>query len=349
MKANTRQSSIHQTQCSFRSIVWLGLALWMVLPSSQVDASEARLCVGHFRKKRYIRASQCFQDLAKSLETKQPLTQGNKRQIGSYLRNAALALRKEAKGVKGNRVYYLKEQAFFLYQKVLKKKYYEFASQRRLVKIALDKLESEIAYRQVVLLTNNPSASVQVLGGYRFPPTQHKGKQIQLRLRPGTYTFIVSFPKAGSDTKTLVVKPNQPLVTLQFQPQALPVQKPPPGAITRSINTLSPGVWALIAIGSSLVAGGAVTMGIAAANKTSTDSWGDEQKKLGNLSIGVTRQVRDGIDNANSQLTAGIVVGGTGLLAIVVGGLWYAARPTPPPPPKPRRPNDDGFSFLTTP
>lgn len=340
-KAMNHQSQ--QVVPSFRQqIHWsvFCVAAWLVMGfvfPQESFGSETKLCVQHFRKKQYIRASQCFQDLAQELEKKSPRTNALRRKIGTYLRNAALALRKDAANQKGLRVFYLNEQAYVLYQKVLKDKLYEFKSQRRLVKIALDKIEAQIGYRQVIVLTGSSKAKVQIVGGYRFKSITRTGQQFQLRLRPGTYTFLASYPKSGSHTRTLTVKPKQPVITLKFKPQPLPIRRKPPTGISRSMQQLSPGVWVMIALGSTLVAGGVITVGVAAANKSSTDSWGEEQKKLGKFELDVTRRVRDGIDSANTQLTAGMVVGGTGLLAIVVGGLWYAARPKPQPPKPPKQ------------
>lgn len=198
-------------------VICLGL---VVAPASTWAVAH---CKVFFKQKQFVRAARCFQTAAEAIEKKQTLTNNDRLRLSQYFRNTALALRMAARKTKSAaKQSYLREQALKHIRHILKKKYYASTAQKNLAVLIRDRLEEKIGLVQLTVTTGSKEAKVKLSGGYRFPTLIRTGITVQIKLRPGTYTILVTYPQQQPQARVITIKTGQAPLILQFKTKELP-------------------------------------------------------------------------------------------------------------------------------
>lgn len=342
---------------------WLSSALnrWLCaallagcgLFASVAEASTDSECKQLYRQKKIGEAAQCFEDHLRHYLSKSKLSAEDRYQVGLALRNTNLMYRKAAKlETKIFRASFLREKALNYISLYISGKYYATSSQRRYAVVIRDRIKQAIGYAQVTVLTGHPKATARIIG-YQYKGTG-KGT-FTLKLRPGTYTVVTSYPNATTQARSIAVKPSTPqLLTFQsIQRTARVRPKPrqrklpprrgtkiarkqtgklvqptlPPPSRSRTIAT-----WTLVGTGGALVVVGSVLMGLAVnANNNATNSENGLRQKVqaNGGSVEDTRALLQEHEQANRLLQGGVATGSVGLAVVVTGVLLWSTWPQP--------------------
>ncbi len=325
--------------------VWGGFLLGsgLFLPEHSAYAANTQLCKEYFKKKQYVRASQCFRGLAGVLEKKPTLKVQDRSQLSQYLRNASLCLRRAAKrepsAIKKS---YLYEQALSYVSLMIKKKYYEGASQKNLANLLKGRIQEKIGYILVTITTGSTKAIAKFSGGYRFKSLTKKGITFQQKLRPGNYTVVITYPKQTPQVKVLQLRPGQAAAVFTFKPKPAQVAIRPRSLVRvhpvqppKSAGTMP---WILTGVGAALVVGGGVLVGVAIGTNSTNNERADkaliafnQQQPLDGKLVTATqtKSFKDSYQTANSLYTVGWIAGGAGLVTVAVGLIVYATQPKP--------------------
>lgn len=303
------------------------------------DTAERKLCLYQFRQKLYLRSANCFQALAtkvaKRLANTQTPASTDKALAGSLLRNTSLAFRRAAKvATTPQQADYLRERALRPLQQLLKHKYYEDNDQKRITQQLLTKLNQQIGYTSLLIITNHQQSKIKLEGGFQFTPQTHTGNQWRIRLRAGTYTLLVTYPKQPLQAKQVIVKKGQSNALVTFSPQGPAARKrtssPPP---RKPSPTTQPPVlsWVMLGLGAAAIVGGVALIGVSSTSNDAAAKKGIELQNIRatqptSLTVNDTEALKDLVDGANSQLAAGITIAATGITAGIVG---FLLRPSP--------------------
>ncbi len=332
--------------------------------SSVVEAASTDSeCKQLYRQKKIGEAAQCFEDYLRHYLSKPKLSAEDRYQVGLALRNTNLMYRKAAAlETKAFRASFLREKAFHYITLYISGRYYATSSQRRYAVVIRDRIKQAIGYAQVTVLTGHPKATARVIG------YQYKGAgkgTFTLKLRPGTYTVVASYPNETTEARSITVKPNTPqLLTFQLTQRVVRApsnprqgkvtsrkvvqRKLPPRRATKVARkqagrlvqpTLPPpsrartiATWTLVGAGGALVVVGSVLMGLAVnANNNATNSENGLRQKIltGEGNVEDTRALLQEHAQANGLLQGGVVTGSVGLAAVLTGVVLWSTWPQP--------------------
>lgn len=304
---------------------------WLIclagLGVSLSSASASSLCKDLFQEKKFFRAAKCFRDKATRLESKPKLSLENRSQLFQYLRNSALCLRRLAQVEKSPiKRSYLRLQALQSIQVILQKKYYESTSQKNLAALIQTKLEEKIGWIQLIVTTGSSQAQVKIIGGYKFKGLARKGLSFQARLRPGTYSVSVEYPKQQPNSRVIVLKSEQKTKVLEFKPKVVKlVQRSLPPKRTRP----GPLSWVLVGLGGGVIVAGAVVVAVSVALNSANNKRAELTVRG---SSNATAAELQGVYRGSQTLyTAGWIVGGAGVATLTSGLIVYGLQPKKTP------------------
>lgn len=343
---------------------WIGTAGLLLMVCWCSVAQATTLCKSLFRKKLYLRAAVCFSRNVRAFERrltakKTSFSAADKNRLYRGFRNVALSYHRASN--QANRAveksYHL-EKAYQQTQIVLQRKYYEYASQRDLIRVFGEKLKAEIGYVQVVLTTHSTDVWVEVTGGFQFSKQKRRGSVLHYRLRPGTYLFVAHRKGYPSQSQTLRLVPKQVAQSIQFKWRSLrnktsivPPQKRAPLSAPRRAM-----VWSFVSVGAAALVVGSVLVGVSiqqsyalnqdvaalqTARLSGVKHQGEDVANKHSLALSQSLQ-------SNETLYAtGWVVGGVGVALGVTAAVLFWVRPKPvsQPPTPVKLPGKEG-SFL---
>lgn len=310
-------------------LVCVGLFLGSVWEHQDAEASMD-LCKGLFRKQSYERAAQCFTEQSRVYKKQKTLTRQGKLYLFQSLWNASLSWRKASQKEKSPlRVAYLREKALLLVQDILKGRVFRTKSQKQMLSVLVERLESGIGYSKVQVYARQ-SALFQLLGGYRSAERKHKGQSWKLRLRPGNYSMVVTYKKGSPQSRSFTIRANQAPLVLKFSPprhSSMASTLLPPKPKSRGATP-----WILVGVGSTVVVGGIVLVGVAhLLNNGSVSNVDNLQQSMeeneSTVSSENTREALQGHSTANNLFVTGWVAAGTGVALGLTGVVLYFLRP----------------------
>jgi hypothetical protein len=126
---------------------------------------------------------------------------------GRLLRNGALSFVRAATKAKRTEAAWMRERATQLLRLYDREKLYESEAVRRATLQLRQKIQAEIGYADLSIVTNNPQAKA-CLKGYRFQ--ECKIQMIwNLRVRPGRYALEATYPGGAVEKRALDLGPMQ--------------------------------------------------------------------------------------------------------------------------------------------
>lgn len=192
----------------------LCLTLWLGSVALATASSPERSCQRWFAKKKYLQAANCFAQLVG--KTRRWKSEQERARIGSWMRNAILALKRSAKEEKlPARASYLRERALKLLQRYLDGQWFMTPSQKRNMLVSRESLKDAIGYTKMTILTGAPNATISV-SGFRY---EGKGRGMwSQKVRPGTYTILVEYPDKRRQARQIRVQTGRPQLLSQSPP-----------------------------------------------------------------------------------------------------------------------------------
>ncbi len=234
-------------------VVFTLFVLFGLVHSPHAEAID-RVCKQWYKKKKYTKASRCFYTLSVQTMSKPKLTEEQREQVGVWLRNAALSLKKAAQLTdSAENAAYLREQAIGYLDLYLKKKFYDSNTQKTSALVQRTSLRDKVGYTTLTITTDKAAHTIQV-SGFRFSDTQ-TGSWSK-KVRPGNYTVLVRSAKGLSKAKVVKLLPRIPQVlNIPIEPtQRREVRRPPPPRPVKprpKVKKEPVGPWVMIGLGAA--------------------------------------------------------------------------------------------------
>ncbi|MBK07238.1 MAG: hypothetical protein CL920_06625 [Deltaproteobacteria bacterium] len=291
------------------------------------DAATDRVCKRYFQKKQYERSADCFQRLVLSVDPK--ASEEDRIKAGVWLRNAVVALKRAANQEKKiGKANYLREKGVKLLDSYIDKKLYVNSSQRNIAKTMKTGLVDSIGYTNLTVVSGHLKAKIQVIG---FQWKSEGVGTLNQKLRPGTYTVLVTYPGTPASAKAVNMEASVPKV-ITFQPPAkkrtvakTPERREPPVRRPAPPKS-SPVPLIVMSVGAVVTLGGAGVVGWSVVGtQGERDALLNEQPSPEN-----TKQIGQLTELAKTQNLIGWVVLGVGVGGVVAGVVMLAMQPKAP-------------------
>lgn len=322
---------------------WPSLVLVLLILSWSVEVAASPLCKSLFRGKRYKKAALCFSLYVKSLEDRfagppSSLSLRERNRMFQGLRNVALSYHRAAKNAKPSKERsFLLEQAYLSMQKILKHRYYEYPSQRKLSLSFANKLKAAIGYANVVVHLPSKHDWVRIEGGFRFKALRLQGPVVRLALRPGRYLLVAHRKKGGVQRRKLQLKQGQSKLVVLLKWPALKAKRwmgkkraPQASASWRTAAT-----WTFVGVGAAALVTGSALLASSVQQSHVLGSSASELQSArlsGALFQGEppaekhSLALTQALSQNEAMYAAGWVVGGAGLAMGVAGLIFYVTH-----------------------
>ncbi|TNE48494.1 MAG: hypothetical protein EP343_15500 [Deltaproteobacteria bacterium] len=307
------------------------LAFFVLLGLVFSPRAEAvdRVCKQWYKKKKYVKASRCFYTLAVQSMSKPTLSEEQREQVGVWLRNAALSLKKAAQLTdSAENASYLREQAISYLDLYLKKKFYDSNTQKTSAVVQRTSLRDKVGYTTLTITTDKATHSIQVTG-FRFSLTK-KGSWSK-KVRPGNYTVLVRTEKGLSKAQVVKLLPRKPQVlNIPVEPpKRRKVRRPPPPRPVKpppKANNPPVGPWVVIGLGAASAVVSITMFSLGARERAEGDAL-YETVKSGQGSLEQTRSLLQYQEASNLDFTIGWVFASIAVVTTTAGIIWYVLHP----------------------
>ena len=249
--------------------LFLGVLATLLFTTSSIYAApNAGPCNLLLRKKKYISAGKCFQNLADQMKVGMKLNIFDKKVKGLYLIKSMGAYRKASDlEKKPGAQYLLKEQATKPLQQYLKEQLCTRKSKCKKYQKRLKRLTQEIQYAYLSLNNSRKEKISVALEGYAYKKVFPAVPKEPIRLRPGKYKLELYREGYNKQAIPLTFMPGKQIIFTVppwSKPQKREVRKPPPPRRTVPKKTKSGSLvpWIVGGTGAALLIGGVVMLGL---------------------------------------------------------------------------------------
>lgn len=282
------------------------------------DGSAEQICSRWFEKQQFTQAADCFLQLFNKADPN--VKEADRYKLGTWLRNAALALQKAAEQEsRVERAALFREQCVKILDDYLQKKYYATDTQKRIIETTRRKLQDAIGYAHLTITTGDLKASIAIVG-YQF--RAHGSGTWSRDLRPGSYNILVSYSGFPAQAQNITLSSGQPQVVRFQPPQNADIAKPPPKPpLPSRSNTLS---WVFIVGGTAVAVLGGGLLGWSMITISQRDTI---DAKIEQTSAD-TRNIKQLQSASTAQYTSGWIAIGLGSASLVTGITMLAITPS---------------------